>query len=218
MSRSGLLANGLSISRWVLGAGVGLALSMLAVFVFLFAQERERAIQDQLSRNSLYARVLEEHVTSSIETAALSLGTLANDMADQGTQGVATSPAALAQMLVSLPQVRAVSVVDLSGRVLLSSAVADTGVTIDLARLGPLPSPGKDVLGPYVSGRILGDLSVTGPTRVVPQAVGFIPLVRRVSGQAGDHLLVALIHPDKLTSHMRLTIDDPSAIGVLVGY
>lgn len=218
MSRSGLLENGTSVSRWVLAAGFGLAAAMLAVFAFLFSQERNRAIQDQLAQNALYARVLEEHVSSSIETAALSLATLANDIAEQGTHGVATSPAALAQMLVSLPQLRAVSVVDLRGMVVVSSAAADVGQTIELSRLGALPPPGKDALGPYVAGRSLGDLSTSGAPRVVPQSVGFMPLMRRVSGRSGDQMLVALIHPDKLTSHMRLTIDNPSIRGMLVGY
>ena len=109
-------AHARSTSRLVLAAGLTFAATMLAALVALFVQERQQAIDIQLERNALYARVLEDHVTRSVDTAALSLATLAGTLSQQGLRGAAMNPAELAQMLVSLPQLRAVAALDLQGQ------------------------------------------------------------------------------------------------------
>ena len=102
-----------STSRLVLATGLTFAAALLAAALALFVQGRQRAIDMQLERNAVYARVLEDHVTRSVDTAALSLAWLASSVAEQGLRGAAMNPAELAQMLVSLPQLRAVALLDL---------------------------------------------------------------------------------------------------------
>ena len=206
-----------STSRFVLAAGLTFAATMLAALVALFVQERQQAIDAQLERNALYARVLEDHVTRSVDTAALSLATLAGTLSEQGLRGAAMNPTELARMLVSLPQLRAVTLLDLQGRVLGSSTPADVGRRIDLKQLGPLPAEGFDAIGSYVAGRGLSDAALGGASGAVPNTVGFIPLLRRVKGRDGELLLVALIHPEGLANQMRLTIRDPTSHAMLAG-
>ena len=207
-----------STSRFVLAAGLTFAATMLAALVALFVQERQQAIDAQLERNALYARVLEDHVTRSVDTAARSLATLAGTLSEQGLRGAAMKPAELAKVLVSLPQLRAVTLLDLQGRVLASSTPADGGRRIDLKQLGPLPAEGFDAIGPYVAGRGLSDAAFGGASGAVPNTVGFIPLLRRVKVGDDELLLVALIHPEGLTNQIRLmTIRDPASHAMLAG-
>ncbi len=203
-------------SRIAFVAGMALAATMLAASLQLFVQDRQLAVKAQLARNELYARVLEDQVTRAIDTAALSLATIGNELAEQGVAG--TSAVALGQVLASLPQLRSVAILDLQGRVLASSSAADVGLRIDLARVGPLPVEGRDVLGPHVPGRSLADIARGAAAPLAPAAVGFIPLLRRVKGQGGEYLLAGLVHPEGMANHMRLTINDASIRVTLLDY
>jgi len=201
-------------SRVVLVGGLALIATMLAALVAIFLQERERAVQEQLSLHVTYARVLEDHVSSSVETAALTLSNLAVAVAEQGLGGGATNPVALAQILISLPHLRALAVLDKNGRLLGSSMPGEVGLKIDLKRLGPLPPLGQDLLNPYVAGRGLADL-VPGRSVVVPDSVGFMPLVRRVMTRDGEWLVVGLIHADGLANYMRMTVRASDSVALL---
>lgn len=216
-SRRGL-RTGWPVSRLVLLAGVTLALAMLSALVLMFAKEREHAIDEQRARAVMYARVLEDHVTRSVETAALSLANLAAAVAGQGQGGGASSPAVLQQMLVSLPQLRALAVLGLDGRVHGSSVPGEIGLMVDMARLGPLPPLGKDAIGPYVAGRALGDIAIGRSATAAPHAVGFLPLLRHTTSRDGDRVVVALIHPEGLATLMRLTVQEPGSNVFLTDY
>jgi len=216
-SRRGL-RTGWPVSRLVLLAGLTLAGAMLAALVLMFTKEREHAIDEQRARAVMYARVLEDHVTRSVDTAALSIANLAKAVADQGQGGGASSPVALQQMLISLPQLRAMAVLGKDGRVHGSSVPGEIGLKVDMARLGPLPPMGKDALGPYVAGRSLGDLALGRPASAAPQGVGFVPLLRHTSSRDGDRVVVALIHPEGLATLMRLTVQEPGSNVYLSDY
>ena len=204
--------------RCVLFAGLLLAATMLTALVTLFVQERRHMVSEQLARNELYARVLEDHVSRSIETAAVSLANLASDVAKQGPGDNAMNPSALTQMLAGLPQLRAVAALDLQGRVLASSEPADVGKHIDLKILGPLPAEGLVGLGPNVAGRGLSDAARDSPARAVaPLSVSFMPLLRRVSTPDVNLLLVALVHTEGLANQMRLITSDPASHIMLTG-
>ena len=213
----------LPTNRWLTGrcvlfAGLLLAATMLTALVTLFVQERRHMVSEQLARNELYARVLEDHVSRTIETAAVSLANLASDVAKQGPGDNAMNPSALTQMLAGLPQLRAVAALDLQGRVLASSEPADVGKQIDLKILGPLPAEGLVGLGPNVAGRGLSHAARDSPARAAPPLpVSFIPLLRRVKTPDVDLLLVALVHTEGLANQMRLITSDPGSHIMLTG-
>jgi PAS domain S-box-containing protein len=207
-----------STSGMVLAAGLGLVATLSLALAAMFFKERERALEDQLARQVMYARVLEDHVTRSIDTAALSLVNLATAVGEQGLGGGATNVGVLSQMLVSLPQLRSLVVLDLNGRVIGSSVPGEVGLQVDLKPLGPLPPVGRDLLGPYVSGRTLGDLVVGRERAEVHASVGFVPMLRRTPTRDGEWLVVALINPEALTTHMRLTVQEADSRAVLASF
>ena len=204
--------------RCVLFAGLLLAATMLTALVTLFVQERRHMVSEQLDRNELYARLLEDYVSRSIETAAVSLAYLASDVAKQGLGDNAMNPSELTQMLADLPQLRAVAALDLQGHVLASSDPADVGKQIDLKIFGPLPAEGHDGLGPNVAGRGLSHVAGSSPARAAATlSVSFMPLLRRVKTPDVDLLLVALVHTEGLANQMRLIISDPASHIMLTG-
>ncbi|MBX3604028.1 MAG: PAS domain-containing protein [Piscinibacter sp.] len=203
-------------SRWVLVVGIALALAIMLALLAEIHEERERQVEQQLERNELFARVLEDHVTRSVESTRLALSSVAAAAAAGGAEPLAAK--AFATELSSLPQLRALAVLDEQGRVLASSAPRDVGAQVDLARLGPLPAPGADRLGPYLAARGFADL-VPGAAATVPAGVGTLPLLRRASGRDGRALLlVALLHAEGWSSHMGLVLNDASTLGVLMSY
>ena len=205
-------------SRIVRLIGLSLVVLMSGISVALLFKDRASAIDAQQKRNALYARVLEDHVTRSIDTAAISLASVASDLSVPLTATSDAVSANLRQLVLSLPQLRGMAVVGMNGVVTAASSSDDVGRRIDLSRLGPLPSNGSDALGSYVPERGLAALAVSAGTPPSPPSVGFLPLMRRVPLAAGDVIVLALIHPDGLMRQMRLTIDDPDSRAALVGY
>lgn len=204
-------------SRIVRLVGLTLVVVLFAISMALLVRDRFTAIDQQQTRNALYARVLDDHVTRSIDTAAISLASVASDLGVPLTATSATVSANLRQLVLSLPLLRDMAVVDMKGQVMAASGADDVGRRIDLARLGPLPSEGSDALGHYIPGRGLSALA-PGAAPLSPASVGVIPLMRRARLPSGDVIVLALIHPEGLVRYMRLTIDDPGSRAALVGY
>lgn len=204
----------------VLAGGLMLAATVVVMSMQQSLKQRELAIDEQQKNNTLLARVLEDHVTTTFDIASLSLANLANDLGPAlATAPVEGRSVALTAMLMSLPQLRAVAVLDIQGHVLASSDAADSRRSIDLSALGPLPPDGRDRIGPYIKGRGLAAISVGPDIRsTAPATVGFIPVIRRTIHGGAEYLLIGLIHPEGLANHMRLTIGDPSVRAALVSY
>ena len=207
-------------STWALITGLLLAALLALALVTLMLQDRRRMVDEELRQTTLLARLLEEHVTRSIETAALALGTLAAQFAE-GAAPETPGAATLRQVLVSLPQLRAIAALDAGGRVLASSEPGDIGRQIDLARLGPRPAAGHDAIGPALAGRDLTDIAdiTPGAPARAPAGVGFIPLLRSATTSAGEPiLLVALLNPDSLTSALNLTLAELEGHAAVASY
>lgn len=206
-----------SASRAVLWAGglltllLGLAVAGLGAFQYREAVAAERA------RGELLARVLEDHATRTVETTAIALSAMAEQLGAQPAGGAAQIGSVLSQSLVGLPSLRSVAVVDAQGKVLISTAPRDSGLRIDLKALGDWPEAGRDRLGGFVAGRGLADLAPAAAP--APAAVGFIPLLRQLQMRSGEGLLlVALINPDALSSQQELTVADDSYGALLAAY
>ncbi len=217
--KKALPARAWSASHLVMAGGAAFVVLLLAATVALGIGGRRAAIADQLAQNELLARVLEDQVTRSFDTVAQSLALLANVVSEQGLGGAAMNPPAMAQFLASLPQLRALSMLDAQGRVVGSSVAGEVGVRVDLAQLGPLPNEGRDAIGIFIAGRSLRDIAVNARATTVPRAVGFIPVVRRAREPGGQTLyLVGLMNPEGIASQMRLTIAKAASQGVLATF
>lgn len=203
-------------SRYALFTGLVLAGLVLAAVLWLGWYAHAQVLEADEQRGVLLSRMLEDQATRSFETASLALVALADVAATQ--TDLAASPSlrtVVNQALVGLPFLRSVAVLDAQGRVLMTSNARDSGVQIDLARLGPMPNLGRDAIGPRLPGRGLADLQA--PTTAA--GVAFIPLLRPFSAQnGGPLLLVALVNPDVFTLGQRTALGDQAGLALLVSY
>lgn len=217
-ARRGVFA--LRSTRWVLAAAVAVAALVLAALLTLALWLRSEALSDTGNRNELWARVLAEQATRSVESVSLALAALADTLSrdPNGALGVGTQGGALAQTLAGLPALRALAVVDATTGEVLASTSGDTGRRLDLARLGALPVSGSDRLGGFVPGRGFAAL-MPGPSAAAPPGVGFLPLVRNVGRVGGRTVaLVGLVNSDALANEAQRTVDANGAIALLTDW
>lgn len=210
LGRARLLAKVLAA---VLLVAVGAALAALAQF------ERREALKNAQYRAELTARTLEDHVTRTMDSAALILQTLGQVISRQASIEPQRLQPLLAQPLLSgLPFLRSAAVLDESGTVLASSIASEQGLRVDVGRLGPLPADGRDVLLPLRAGRGLPDLAKGA---VAPRAasVGMLPVVRAMRTAAGQRLLlVALVNPGALANFQQVALQGDGIAALLADW
>ena len=200
----------------VRAVGLLLAAVVLLSLTTLAWYERDETLDTATDRVELLAQVLEDHVTRSVETAALSLRGLAEQLAQQAVLDPARLQ--LEQAPLGLPYLRGVALLDLHGHVLASANPAERGLRLDLRALGAMPAVGQDRLAPLLPGRGLADLVAGGRTPRAA-AVSMLPLWRRVEGPGGqDLLLLALINPDALANYQQIALSNSGTAAVLLSY
>ena len=197
---------------------------MLAVLVLLVAlgvvsHERRERLRDARVAAELMARVLEDHATHSVDTAALALAALAELVGQRELRTDTQLGWVLAQSLAGLPVLREVALIDGQGLVLASTDPGNQGRVLDLTRLRPLPRPGNEAMGAYVQGRGLGALASEAAAGETPPGVGFVPLVRHVATEGQRTLLlVGLINPDAVANHQQQMLGDRGSSALLATF
>nr|WP_315183511.1 ATP-binding protein [uncultured Albidiferax sp.] len=217
---SRLLSNRIS-SAAALAAGILLVLVTLGAVGLLGWHEYQAALREDRARGELQARVLEDHATRSFETVSVALTYLSRDLARADILGGAVrADALLSQALVGLPFVRELGVLDASGYVLASSLPGDIGLRVDMGRLGALPAPGQDRIGPFEAGRSLAALAAGGSGAVPSQArLGFIPVIRTLASKTGPNVyLLALVNPDSFANFQLFTLNNDQNTAYLLGF
>jgi len=212
-------ATGELLPHWSPGRIVFAGTALMAtLFVAALAgigwYEHREAVEARIDRGALLARVLDDHATGTLETAAVALTALAELI------GVADLPAdptrlnsPLTQALAGLPFMRSIALLDMDGRVLASSVGSDVGRTVELEALGSLPTHSEDTVGPFVAGRHLAD--VRRPSGAV-SGIGFIPVLHKVPMPGGrELLLVGLVNPGAFSNYQSQTISRAGDIAVL---
>ncbi|MCU7374121.1 PAS domain S-box protein [Paucibacter sp. O1-1] len=208
---------------WRIGPLVGLIAALLALLTVLalsaFAWfERREALEGTRARNELLARVLEDHVTRTVETAALALATLSESVALQASTEPGRLQPLLTQAMPGLPFMRGLAILDLHGHVLASSMPVERGLRVDLRLLGPLPAEGRDLLAPPQAGRGLADLTSAARAPLAP-SLTMMPLWRQMRSPGGERLLLlALINPDALANYQQGVLSEPTSLALLTRY
>jgi len=194
-----------------------LALAVLAVTGALIHYERHDELDEAQDQGALMARVLEAHVTQTVESASLTLRALQEGAALQPNLSPPNLEPLLRQSLLGQPYLRELAVLDESGRILASSDPAAQGRQIALRSLGPLPRLGADQLSDVLAGRNLKDVGrqtlkpVAGPT--------MLPLLRRFEAQDGRRLLlVGTINPEVLINYPQDSLADDAGSAALLTY
>ncbi|WP_367850201.1 ATP-binding protein [Rhodoferax sp. WC2427] len=214
---SRLLSNRIS-SAAALMVGILLVLVALCAVGLLGWHEYQETLRDDSARGELQARVLEDHATRSFETVSVALTYLSKDLVRADILGGSVrADALLSQALVGLPFVREIGVLDASGYVMASSLAADTGVRVEMARLGVLPVPGQDKIGRFEPGRSLAAWAAgAAPAQA---KVGFIPVTRVFTTRAGQNIqLVALVNPDFFANFQLFTLNNDQNSAYLLGF
>ncbi|MFN5048005.1 cache domain-containing protein, partial [Roseateles sp.] len=199
--------------RWAAGL---LSLASVGALLLLAAYERREALENEGQRLELLARVLDDHATRSVESAALVLRTVADGLRLQPRLDPVALQPLLSQALVAQPVLRGLAVLDLRGQVLVSTDPRDQGLRLSLSQLGPLPAAGRELLMPLQAGRSLSSLGRSD----LGAAVSTLPLARHVIGPAGQELLLlALINPDTLANYQQSVLgEDSGARAALVSF
>lgn len=103
-----------------------LSLAVVAAFATFAAFERRETLDHALDRSELIARTLEDHVTRTVESAALILRTLGESVDQQPVADARRLQPLLGQPLLNgLPFLRGAAVLDLDGQVLASTLPAE---------------------------------------------------------------------------------------------
>lgn len=203
----------------VAGAGVVLAALVLLLALGQAFYERKERLKEERTAAELMARVLEDHATRSIDTAALALAALAELVAKSELRADTQLGWVLAQSIAGLPVLREVAVVNAQGLVLASTDPGNPGRVLDLARLGPLPQASGEALGTFVRGRSLGAVATGSPAPQAASGVGFVPLMRQVTTRSnGALLLVGLVNPDALANHQQQMLGDRGRSAMLATF
>ena len=193
---------------------------LLVALTLLFAvasavHERHATIQAAQQQAALLARVLEEHATRSIDSASLTLAALGDSLAADAAGGSPRIGQMLRETLAHATLLRSVAVVDRQGTVLASTAAGLEGRRLQMRRLGPLPAPGSDLIGNFVTARDLSALA-DGEASDVRKGVGFVPIVRALTGERRNLLLVGAVNPDAIGNHQQLTLGADGGVAMLV--
>ncbi|MGS0754998.1 PAS domain S-box protein [Roseateles sp. GG27B] len=169
------------------------------------------------------ARALEEHANQAFNTLDVTLTTLADAVRSDGIY--ADEPLrleqALAQAQASNPLLRSLSVLDGQGQVLASSAADNSGVLVDLKRLGTPIAGAVDKLSELTEGRDLAEFSAISAAQVLgvpllPSRSAFLSLVRLADG-AQPRYLVAVLNPGFFDNRHSLMLPDENHAAALFG-
>ncbi len=196
---------------------VGACLIACIAAAVLIGSAVRNAVAADLEGVGLTARMLEERASRTFDTTDALLGTIAGTVDLQIEQGQPLGLGDnLAQALRVLPDLRSVAVLDMSGRILASTAERGVGTVVALDRLGDLPPPNRVGIGLRQHGRYLADMMQPGS---VPAGVEFIPVIFHASRGADrtGFLVVGVVNPASFTAYQQGLLESmaPGARAVL---
>ncbi|WP_110959962.1 ATP-binding protein [Acidovorax sp. ST3] len=199
--------------------GLSALAALVAVSALAVNDFRSEHISHQ-NHAAMLARVLEDQATRTMQTAELSMESLATSPA---LTAVTSEPRrmqeALGQALAALSFLRGLAVVDAGGRVIASTSQGDAESFVDLSKLGPPVEVGRTVQGGLIPGRSLQSVRLGAAAQTVPVGVAFIPVLYGYQNEARQKLvLVALVNPDSLSNFQHLTLESEIFDSVVTSY
>lgn len=178
-----------------------LVVAWLSALSFTAWRLRQDALANAFVTASMHARNFAEHLTQTLQVIDLTAASL-----DPGGETIDPQELSrrLAVALRPAAYLRSISLIDASGRVVASSNKDNIGRSVPLSGFFPeAPAESTQVrIGEPWLGRDLHDGLASSPERpLTPEAVYFVPVIRRIIG--GEHPLwvVAAINPDYFVNH-----------------
>jgi PAS domain S-box-containing protein len=178
-----------------------LIIAWLSALGFTAWRLRQDALANAFVTASMHARNFAEHLTQTLQVIDLTAASL-----DPG--GEAIDPHELSRRLaVALrpaAYLRSISLIDASGKVVASSNSDNLGRAVPISGFFP-PAPPEStqvLIGEPWLGRDLHDGQASSPARpLAPDAVSFVPVMRRIIGGEQPLWVVATINPDYFVNH-----------------
>lgn len=199
-----------------------LAVLVLATAGLFVEYERREIIKQSLLRTEVYARILEQQVSTVLNSSDTELRTIGSTL-DKWLAGA--SPAGERQRLGAMlsdtfrgrPFVRSTSVITRAGQVMASSSPGNAGITLDMRIFGVMPLLQQELtIGPLLAGRDLTDLvAPKSGERVSP----LLPLLRTLvlpNGEMG--YLLQIMNLDYFGGQFDLTLDASGTSAALSTY
>ena len=193
---------------------VGLAVGWIVWY------EKNEIIRHDKNRAELYARLLDDHVVRTLDSAALGLTDL--------SELVRAAPAALSpaklhapamQLMGSLTFIRSLALIDASGLIVMSSRESEQGQQISMTQFGVLPINEAPVLSRLLPVRYLGDMASAGIPPAAVLRVTALPLIRRTQSVDGlNFYIVALLNPDFFANFQAVALGNSDFSAVLTSY
>jgi PAS domain S-box-containing protein len=178
-----------------------LIVAWLSALSFTAWRLRQDALANAFVTASMHARNFTEHLTQTLQVIDLTAASL-----DPG--GEAIDPNELSRRLTAslrpAAYLRSISLIDASGKVVASSNADNRGRHVPLSGFFPLAPPESTqvLVGEPWLGRDLHDGQASSPQRpLAPDAVSFIPVMRRIIGGDQPLWVVATINPDYFVNH-----------------
>lgn len=187
---------------------LGLALALLAGWQWrLYGEQLER-------RQDLYARVLADHASHVLDSAAQTGSQLISSWSKR-LPPTAQLQDSLRQALAYQPDVRAIALLDAEGRIIASTQPSEVGLRIPLQRLAPKAlAPGAVELGPVLPLRTLSGLLPGSPP--TPPGLGLLPLLQGLQLDGRPLLLLTQVNTDSFANFMSRTLEGDAGHAALL--
>ncbi|MEX8494169.1 histidine kinase dimerization/phospho-acceptor domain-containing protein [Sphaerotilus sp.] len=205
-------------STQLIWAGTGLLLLLVLLSGTFAVYQRQDTLAQETRRTQMLARLLEDETTRTLDATALALA-MVSERLHGGEPAASNLSERLVEAVRGLPYMRSLSVLDTSGKVLVSSNAGAVGATFDVQLLGRPVSADDAWLGPWLPGRDLIDATrQAGMPRSLP-GVGLITLVRHSTTPDGKtYLAVAALNPDYLSNHFQQILGERTLNAALLDY
>jgi len=171
--------------------------SVVAGTGYTLQRLRHDALAFQADVNAIHTRAMEDQLTQSLNLVDLMLSNVLG--ANKGALSESKIDAHFAQELRRIPYLRSLSLVDVRGRIIASSNPRNKNVTVFVGDYLPLAAGAQGFLriGTPWSGRDFVDAFPISDLRLPSgSALSFIPVMRDVSYEGGNYVLLAAINPD----------------------
>jgi len=211
------MKSGMSLRRAVFGALTLFVGTMLALTGYTLWHLRQHALNVGSEVAIAKSRSFEDYLTQSLHVMELAAAYVVPHA--QGALKLADIQRILMTTLVQTPHLRSMSLLDDTGRILVSSNPANVGVFVSQADFLPLTLGSQDLLriGRPWGGRDFSDGVVSTPASpVADNSQYFIPISKQLSLKAKPVYLLVALNPDFFVNHILQSFDaDQGSIEIL---
>lgn len=188
-------------------AGMTIVFVLIGLIVAALSNLRQEAIQTHRHIANLHAYTLEEHFSQIIQHMSLVMDRIP-PLSSQKVSQKELFPV-FTELLINAPYLRSLSLLDAQGVIIASSHEPNVGQKIPLSTFLPLPFGETPFLrlGVPWEGRDFDASRISTPYMPIDaDAIGFLPLLKKVFFEQTPYYVVANLNPDYLNNRYTNTL------------